>query len=37
MSGQGIKYASGEEAVEGWIKSVVGIVEGCVEIHFLKF
>ena len=33
MSGQGIKYASGEEAVEGWIKSVTGIVEGCVEIH----
>lgn len=33
MSGQGITYASGEEAVEGWIKSVAGIVEGCVEIH----
>lgn len=33
MSGQGIKYASGEEAVEGWIKSVAGIIEGCVEIH----
>lgn len=33
MSGQGITYASGEEAVEGWIKSVAGILEGCVEIH----
>ena len=33
MSEQGITYASGEEAVEGWVKSVAGIVEGCVEIH----
>ena len=33
MSGQGITYASGEEAVEGWIKSVTGIIEGGVEIH----
>ena len=33
MSGQGITYASGEEAVEGWIKSVTGIIEGSVEIH----
>lgn len=33
MSGQGITYASGEEAVKGWIKSVAGIVEGCVAIH----
>lgn len=33
MSGQGITYASGEEAVEGWIKSVAGIIEGSVEIH----
>ena len=33
MSEQGITYASGEEAVEGWIKSVTGIIEGSVEIH----
>lgn len=33
MSEQGITYISGEEAVEGWVKSVSGIVDGCVEIH----
>lgn len=33
MSGQGIKQASGEEAFDGWIKSVIGIIQGAVEIH----
>lgn len=33
MSGQGIKQASGEEAFDGWIGSVIGIISGAVEIH----
>lgn len=33
MSGQGIKQVSGEEAFDGWIESVIGIISGAVEIH----
>lgn len=33
MSGQEIKQASGEEAFDGWIESVIGIISGAVEIH----